>query len=181
MSRVGDARYPLLSSGIQEVTWGSARMRFVFELEPPTPELIGNVRAVGFSAERVLLIDTAEFGVSAFPGGTLEPGEDWMQALERELLEEAGARLLDFEVVGRLHFWSGAERPYRAHLPHPEFHQVVGYGEVEIVGKPTAPPDGEHVRAVTLVPLDEAIARIRVREPWDAELLELVAEIRSDR
>jgi hypothetical protein len=48
----------------------------------------------------------------------LEPGEDWTHALERELLEEAGARPLSIEVVGRIHVWSGLDAPFRPHLPH---------------------------------------------------------------
>jgi 8-oxo-dGTP diphosphatase len=87
------AQYPMLAS-MQEATWGSTKMRFVFEQEPPYAELIGNVRCACFVGDQVLVIDTEEFGLSAFPGRVLEPGEEWTDALERELLEEAGARPL---------------------------------------------------------------------------------------
>lgn len=48
---IDPVRFPRLSSGVQETIWDSGPMRFVFELEPPTPELIGNVRCAGFSAD----------------------------------------------------------------------------------------------------------------------------------
>jgi hypothetical protein len=69
--RVDPGRFPRLSQ-VQDVTWAATPMRYVFELDPPTPELIGNVRIAAFSHDRVLLIDTEEYGLSAFPGGTLE-------------------------------------------------------------------------------------------------------------
>lgn len=174
------AHYPLLTS-IQEVMWGSARMRFRFELQPPEDEQVGNVRCAAFSGNRVLVIDTEEWGLSAFPGGMLEPEEGWREALRRELLEEAGAQPLSIEVVGRIHFWSGFDAPYRPHLPHPEFHQVVTYAEVELVTEPTNPPGGEHVLSAEMNPIDEAIERIRVASPFDAELLSFVAEVRRTR
>jgi hypothetical protein len=83
------------------------------------------------------------------------------------------------EVVGRIHFWSGFGAPYRPHLPHPEFHQVVSYAEVEMIGAPTNPPDGEHVLYVEQLLIGEACKRLRVTNPFEAELLHLVARIRQ--
>jgi ADP-ribose pyrophosphatase YjhB (NUDIX family) len=171
-------RHPLLNS-MQEVMWGATAMRFRFELDAPVAELVGNVRCASFCGEEVIVIDSEEFGVSAFPGGVLEPGEDWQRALERELLEEVGARPVSVEVVGRIHFWSGADRPYRSHLPHPEFHQVVSYAAVEIVGAPTNPPDGEHVLSVNLIPVDRAVKTLRAENAWESDLLRFVADVRG--
>lgn len=80
-----------------------------------------------------------------------------------------------------MHLWWGADEPFRPYLPYPESHQVVGFGDVEIVGKPTNPAGGEHVISVTLLPLEEAITRLRESNAWEAELLRLVAEIRARR
>jgi 8-oxo-dGTP diphosphatase len=173
-------RYPLLSS-VQEAMWGSTRMRFGFEPEPPALDLVSNVRCACFSGDTVTVIEAEEFGLSAFPGGMLEQGEEWTHALERELLEEVGARPLLVEVVGRIHFWSGLDASYRPHLPHPEFHQVVTYAEVELVGEPTNPPDGEHVLSVEPTPIKEAIERLLAANPFEAELLSYVADVREGR
>ena len=173
-------RYPLLT-GWHEVTWGSSKMRYAFELEPPDPALISNVRCAAFVGDRVVLIDTEEFGLSVFPGGTLEEGEDWRSALERELLEETGTRPVSIEVIGRISFRSEAEEPYRAHLPFPDFHEVVTVAEVEVIGQPINPPGGEHVLSIEIVPPDEAIDRLSPVHPFDAQMLALVVESRPSR
>jgi hypothetical protein len=46
-------------------------------------------------------------------------------------------------------------------LPYPEFYRFVGYGEVEIVGGPQNPPDGERVVAAECVSIEEANRRFR--------------------
>jgi 8-oxo-dGTP pyrophosphatase MutT (NUDIX family) len=154
-------------------------MRFSFEPLPPEEGMIANVRCAAFVGERVVVIDTAEFGLSAFPGGTLEPGESWQQALARELLEEAGARTHGIEVIGRLRFHSGADTAYRPDLPFPDFQQVVTIADVEIVGAPTGAPTGEHIRAVELIPVAEAIERLRGDHAFEADLLGYAAALRS--
>ena len=68
-------------------------------------------------------------------GGTLEPGETYRDTIRRELPEEAGARLVTFELFGAWHCHSSAPQPCRPHLPHPEFYRVVGCGEIELVGQ----------------------------------------------
>lgn len=58
------------------------------------------VRAVVFRAGQLLMVHSSVDGDYKFPGGGLSHGETYLQALRRELAEEAGARLL--EVVGEV-------------------------------------------------------------------------------
>jgi len=48
-------------------------------------------------------------------GGTLEPGENYVETLRRELLEEAGCELVDYEIFGSLRMRSLAPIPYRTY------------------------------------------------------------------
>ncbi len=164
------------------------RQRWQFELRtaPPPANLISNVYSVSFIGAQCLLIRMLhrQREVWDLTGGTLEPGETYREAIRRELMEEAGARLLTFEPFGAWHCWSLAPAPYRPHLPHPESYRVVGYGEVELVGSPTNPPDGEQVIEVACVSVEEAVRRLRTSwpdRPELAELYRLAAALRAGR
>jgi 8-oxo-dGTP diphosphatase len=155
-------------------------MRAQFEnLDMPPPHLISNVNVVPYVGDQWLVI-RLENGNWEIPGGTLEPDESYLDAARRELLEEAGARLLTFQIFGAWKCISEAPKPYRPHLPHPEFYRLVGYGEVELVGLPLNPSDAEQVASVELVTLDEAARRYRSVGRDDlAELYLLAAAMRG--
>lgn len=145
----------------------------------PPLNLISNVNLVPFKGDRWLMLrlQTGEWEV---PGGTLEPGESYSDAISRELMEEAGARLISFEPIGTWHCFSTAPKPYRPHLPHPEFHRLVGYGAVEIIGSPENPEGGEQVASVEFVPIEEAVQRFQSIDRSElAELYQFAARMRA--
>jgi 8-oxo-dGTP diphosphatase len=79
----------------------------------------------------VVLIRRSDTGGWAMPGGTLEWGETLRTAIERELLEEAGTRLVSMgEVIG---VYSHPDRD-------PRFHAVTVIVEAT-VAPPSHPPD----------------------------------------
>ncbi len=162
-----------------DTNWGTVTCTFEPLSEMPPLDLISNVNLVPFKGDRwlVLRLQTGEWEV---PGGTLEPGESYSDAISRELIEEAGARLITFEPLGAWHCFSTAPQPYRPHLPHPEFYRLVGYGAVEIIGNPENPEDGEQVASVEFVPTEEAVQRFRDINRFElAELYQLAARIRE--
>lgn len=131
-------------------------LQFALCDSPPPDALVSNVNIVPLIGDRCLVLLFAN-GDWEIPGGTLEPGETYLEAIQRELMEEAGARLLTFNVFGAWQCHSSMTEPYRSHLPHPDFYRVAGYGQVETVGPPSNPDGGEQVAAVECVSLDEAV------------------------
>ena len=165
----------------QEVIWpwGPIRAKFVLldAGRAPPPHLIANVNVVPRVGNRDqwVMIQLAD-GAWEMPGGTRELDEDYVTTARRELLEEAGTRLHTLRVFGAWHCYSLAEKPYRPHLPFPEFYRVVCLGDVELVKSPSNPSDGEHVAAVEGVPLETAIVRFVSSGRHDlAELYHLAA------
>ena len=162
-----------------DTSWGTVTCRFEPLNEMPPPNLISNVNLVPFKGDRwlVLRLQTGEWEV---PGGTLEPGESYSEAISRELIEEAGAHLITFEPLGAWHCFSTASKPYRPHLPHPEFYRLVGYGAAEIIGNPENPEGGEQVAGVEFVTIEKAVQRFRdINRLELAELYQLAARTRE--
>jgi 8-oxo-dGTP diphosphatase len=136
--------------------WGELDVQFT--TEQPPDELISNAHVVG-RTEGGIVVCANDLGWRFLPGGTREPDETIDILVERELLEEAGARL-----TGPL-IWLGGHRadhrrpaPYRPHLPHPVSYWANYVVDVVVDSLPTNPEDGEQVTEVFVLPPDEAIA-----------------------
>lgn len=158
-----------------ESVQGSLITRFRMLEAPPPAALVSNINLVPRVGSQWLVIINY-LGDWDIPGGTVEAGESYMETLRRELMEEAGAKLVSCRLFGAYHCISTAREPYRPHLPHPKFYRVVGVGEVEVVTTP-ADPDG-HVTRANIVPLEEAIRRFRAQGRDDmAALYQIGADI----
>ena len=161
--------------------WGPIRAVLELDVTPPD-ELISNVNFVPCVKDKWVVVKH-ENGW-CIVGGTLEPGEGYLDTIKRELMEEAGAVLKTFHLVGAWHCHSLADKPYRPHLPWPEFYRLLAYGEVEISGKPTNPKGAEQVSEVAALSLEEACRRLETKEDDGKQLADsyrLVAALKAQR
>lgn len=161
--------------------WGPIHASFEYLEAAPPEHLISNINVIPYVGDHWVIIRLTN-GNWEMAGGTREPDEPYLETAQRELLEEAGAKLLSFQPLGAWNCRSEAAKPYRPHLPHPTFYRFVGYGEVELVEKPSNPADAEQVASVELVFVDEAARRFRSIGRDDlAELYLFAAAVREAR
>ncbi len=168
-------RYPSLFA---PAMWDPLHVQFILDEGVPSGAPIANVNTVPFLGDHVLVV-RLDNGRVEMPGGTLEPGEHYEQAIARELMEEAGAELRSFSPVGYWRCFSTAPSPYRPHVPHPTFARLVGISDVLIVGPPSNPEGGERVVSVDALSVQEAAEHfIASGRPDLAELYRLASAIR---
>lgn len=168
-------QYPALSKGI---VWGFVENCFSLDYEVDAAS-VSNISIIPTVGDQyvVMKIDNGKWELI---GGTLEPEEHYLDALEREVMEEIGAELVSYTLFGCFKCHSSASKPYRPHIPHPHFVRLVGYGEVSIVAEPLNPPDGEQVIAVEVVDIDEAVRRFEEIGRSDiAELYRMAHQLKN--
>lgn len=182
LNEIDLSEYPALARPFRW-KWGPIDATFEMLGEHPEDRLISNVRIVPFVGDRVVVLKMAD-GNWDHPGGTREPDEPYIETARRELLEEAGAKLISLTPFGLIRCHSHSEKPFRPHMAHPDFIHIVVTAEVELIGPPENPPDEfEQTDEVDSVTLDEAVSRFLTREDggaWLAEMYQLGARVRGD-
>lgn len=162
---INQADYPYL---FKEHVWPWGPVKTIFEPTEPPAELVSNINIIPFDHAGWLIIrQRIGWGIV---GGTLEPGETYMDTLTRELMEEAGCELINFEILGALRMEFLCEQPYRPHLPFPLSYRLLGVGKVQRITTPTNPEGGEKTLEVATFGLAEACQRLE-RRPDDGPLL----------
>ena len=88
--------------------------------EAPPSELVSSVRAIVFDEDRVLVMTNLD-GTHIVPGGRVEQGESFEEALRRELLEEAGVEVRVIAQIGVVHLRHTTPKPKNHPFPYPDF------------------------------------------------------------
>lgn len=157
--------------------WGPTKVHFLLITELPPGELIANVNIIPYTSNGWIIIRLAS-GEWEIPGGTCEPGETWQETARRELKEEAGCTLLESKVIGAWECHSLASKPYRVHLPFPDFYRLVLLGRVSQTKDPENPVSGETVVTVEEMQLEDVLTHLEQQQRLDlAELYTLAAEL----
>ena len=157
--------------------WEPAKAVFVLLEKVPPVDLIANVNIVPYTGENWVVIQLDD-GTWEIPGGTLEPGESYMDTIHRELVEEVGVELLSWQLIGAWQCLSLAEKPYRPYLPFPQYYRLALQAEIRFIGEPTNPTGGEKVISVELASLETIAVRFIAQNRYDlAELYQLASSL----
>jgi 8-oxo-dGTP diphosphatase len=163
-----DHEYPTL---FQPFGWGAITAQFEVGVADLSLERVESVHAVPFVGDECVVIRTADDQWQA-PGGTVDPGETWREALVRELIEEAGAAVIAFEPFG----WCECRRP-DGH----GYAVLMGWAQVDLVTAPTNPPGCEEVVEVATLPVSEAVTLLHAADqPELADIYRFAATIRAN-
>ena len=133
----------------------------------------GSSYVIPFVSETECLVTMRENGRWVLPGGTLEPGEGWLQAAHREVMEETGAVLSNIKPIGMYHWVSQEAQPRLPHFPHPIHVRVVSCADADEVGSPSDSYGRGSITEVQTIEYSEAADQFSADDQDFAALYEL--------
>jgi 8-oxo-dGTP pyrophosphatase MutT (NUDIX family) len=151
-----------------EFSWNGTPAKTYWHVEQP---LRGVYIAALDKYRRVYLIEHFRAPFNEYlweiPAGGIRPGEDLFSAAQRELLEETGVQVKDFQVL--LDF-----------APSPGLSNSRGTIVLALnVERSQDPVENPEIRSIECIPLDEAIARLTQATPSSAISLLALALIKD--
>ncbi len=120
--------------------------------EPP-PQLVSSVRALVFREESILLMQNVD-GSHIHPGGRVEAGESHLDALRRELMEEAGVKLTSVRRLGFMHLRHETPKPPGYPYLYPDFFWPIFVAEYDGDSEEIQVAD-DYELSSEFVPMDE--------------------------
>ena len=155
MNAVSSADFDKLTSGLPALRQhGRQGVEFIPFDAKFANEYCGSSYVIPFVSETECLVTRRSNGKWVLPGGTLEPGENWIEAAHRQLMEETGAVLDAVMPLGMYHCVSTAERPRLPHLPHPVHVRVVSCANANQVSLPSDPDGHSTITEVRTISYD---------------------------
>ena len=122
--------------------------------EPP-PQIVSSVRALVFRDESILLMQNVN-GPHIFPGGRVEAGESHLEALRRELVEEASVEITDVLRLGFMHLRHMTPKPPDYPYLYPDLFWPIFRAEYDSYSEEPQEPDDYELSSefVPIVDLD---------------------------
>jgi ADP-ribose pyrophosphatase YjhB (NUDIX family) len=123
-------------------------LNIVYQESDPLVDLDGKilqaVHAFCFYGDKMVVVYSAKKGYWTPPGGSIEPGETYEQAVVREVLEETNMRVVSQQLIGFLDIFE----------PSRIVRQTRSFCIVEPNGDFTSDPDGDVTEIKLIEPKD---------------------------
>lgn len=103
----------------------SFRVQTFVTAEAPPATLLTSARAIVLLGDEVLVVTDRSPSTHILPGGRIEPGEDGLRAVVREVGEETGWEVRPGGQIGVRYLHHLQPRPAAYAFPYPDFFQAV--------------------------------------------------------
>ena len=142
---------------IEGTVWGGGEIELTVSsyitCDEPPPQLVVSVRALVFRDESILLMHNVN-GPHIIPGGRVESGESHLDALRRELVEEAGVEITGVRAVGFMHLRHETPKPPDYPYLYPDLFWLIFQAEYDCDSDLTLEPD-DYELSSEFVPIDD--------------------------